>query len=627
MKPIKLLKMLITAAVLLSSCKKDETLSLYLEVASLDCVLAPTNTSYFMAVNAVGKWTVESDAEWCTLYPQIGEDEGRFYINAEDRNKGYARNCQVKITLQDGSKRTINVKQNGLPAYLKLDEERLTFSSETTSGVVLVSANVNWIAEVFPQAEGEDVSWLTLGETTEKTQAFRLGDNTGVERRAGIIRFFHEDDPNIYTELTIIQFPVLDKNKAILKTIREVFVENSGIIEDNIKIEGFVTSDKTSGNTEAYQMYLQDNSGRGILFEFSDAEKNVYALNDKVGVWLAACEMKTVDGVTKITNLTEANLIGETSLTGTEATPVTVTDLSTIDPAELENTLVKLTNVCFTYPFGTLYNSNKETGNDCVTLLRDSYGNNINLRTHTTFTEKHARLVPAGNCNVTGILMKHGDGLVLRIRRAVDLSDSTIPSVYRTIVEWYNVGKWINTTLGSSWIPKTGAGDMTFGAFGALKQGWNYDRIDPFQKNSATNGHHGPQLDHWWDTGSGTGQSWEFSTSTADATGDIYLSLYTGSSNDGPKNFTVEWTDSSETGAKWTQVGTYECWSWGDANSDHSNILMNVDMKLPGVQGKTLLRIRLRCSSAERAQENKSNPLISINGSNKLCYISIEERK
>ena len=427
--------------------------------------------------------------------------------------------------------------------------------------------------------------------------------------------------------MTIIQFPVLDKNKAILKTIREVFVENSGIIEDNIKIEGFVTSDKTSGNTEAYQMYLQDNSGRGILFEFSDAEKNVYALNDKVGVWLAACEMKTVDGVTKITNLTEANLIGETSLTGTEATPVTVTDLSTIDPAELENTLVKLTNVCFTYPFGTLYNSNKETGNDCVTLLRDSYGNNINLRTHTTFTEKHARLVPAGNCNVTGILMKHGDGLVLRIRRAVDLSDSTIPSVYRTIVEWYNVGKWINTTLGSSWIPKTGAGDMTFGAFGALKQGWNYDRIDPFQKNSATNGHHGPQLDHWWDTGSGTGQSWEFSTSTADATGDIYLSLYTGSSNDGPKNFTVEWTDSSETGAKWTQVGTYECWSWGDANSDHSNILMNVDMKLPGVQGKTLLRIRLRCSSAERAQENKSNPLISINGSNKLCYISIEERK
>ena len=223
--------------------------------------------------------------------------------------------------------------------------------------------------------------------------------------------------------------------------------------------------------------------------------------------------------------------------------------------------------------------------------------------------------------------MKHGDGLVLRIRRAVDLSDSTIPSVYRTIVEWYNVGKWINTTLGSSWIPKTGAGDMTFGAFGALKQGWNYDRIDPFQKNSATNGHHGPQLDHWWDTGSGTGQCWEFSTSTADATGDIYLSLYTGSSNDGPKNFTVEWTDSSETGAKWTQVGTYECWSWGDANSDHSNILMNVDMKLPGVQGKTLLRIRLRCSSAERAQENKSNPLISINGSNKLCYISIEERK
>lgn len=627
MKQIKIIAILIATAVLLSSCKKDETPNLYLEVAAPDCVLDPTDASYFMVVNAVGKWRVESDAEWCTLYPQVGEDEGRFYINAENWNKGYARNCQVKVILQDGSEQTIDVRQNGQPAYLKLDEERLSFSSETTSGIVLVSTNVNWTAEIRPATAGEDTSWLTLGETTGKTQAFRLSNNTAVDRRTGIIRFSQEDDPNVYAELTIIQFPVLDKSKAVLKTIREMFAENSGIIGDNIKIEGFVTSDGNTGNTKEYQMYLQDNSGRGILFEFSDVSKNTYALNDKVGVWLAACELKTVDGITKIANLTEANLIGETSLTEAEATPVVVTDLSAMDPAELENTLVELNNVCFTYPFGTLYNSNKETGNDCVTLLRDSYGNNIALCTHTTFTEKHARLVPVGNCNVAGILMRRGNDLILRVRRASDLSDSTTPSAYRIIAEWYNIGGWANTAAGSSWAPKTGVGNMTFGTFGALKQGWNYDRIDPTQKNSGTNAHHGPQLDHWWDTGSGIGQSWEFSTSTADAAGDIYISLYTGSSNDGPKNFTIEWTDSNETGAQWTQAGTYACWSWGDTDSDHSNILMNVDMKLPGAQGKTLLRIRLRCSSAERAQENTSNPLISTGGSNKLCYISVEEKR
>lgn len=626
MKSIKIIGMLMAAAVSLLSCNKDETSGMYLEVAASDCILEPANASYFMVVNAVGKWKVESDAEWCTLYPQVGEDEGRFYINAENWNKGYARNCQVKVILQDGSERMINVKQNGQPAYLNLDEERLSFPSDATSGVVLVSTNVNWTVEVVSENEGEDISWLTLGETTEKTQTFKLTSNTEVERRTGIIRFSQEDDSDVFAELTIVQFPILDKSKAVLKTIREMFVENSGIIEDNIKIEGFVTSDKMTGNTEAYQMYLQDASGRGILFEFSDAAKNTFELNDKVGVWLAACELKTVNGVAKITNLTEANLIEETSLTGTEAIPVVVTDLSAMDPDELENTLVELDNVCFTYPFGTLYNSNKETGNDCVTLLRDSFGNNIDLRTHTTFTEKHTRLVPAGNCNVTGILMKHGENLVLRVRRAADLSESVVPSVYRTIAEWYNIGSWTNTTAGSSWAPKAGAGSMTFGTFGVLKQGWNYDRINPNEKNGSSNGHHGPQLDHWWDTGSGTGRSWEFSTSTADATGDIYLSLYTGSSNDGPKDFTVEWTDSNEAGAKWTQAGTYKCWSWGDTGSDHNNILMNVDMKLPGAQGKVLLRIRLRCSSAERAQENPANPLISTGGSNKLCYISLEER-
>lgn len=330
--------------------------------------------------------------------------------------------------------------------------------------------------------------------------------------------------------------------------------------------------------------------------------------------------------MTKISNITDANLVDNTSLSGDGATPVEIGDISAIDQDAMENTLVTLKNVCFTYPFGTLYNSNKETGNDCVTLLRDSKGNNIDLRTMTTFKEKHARLIPSGNCDVTGILMKHDGHLVLRVRSFDDIVESAVPSVWHTVVEWYNIGSWTNTVGGTSWAPKAGAGTFVFGTFGDLKQGWCYDRIDPSQKNSAKNGHHGPQLNHWWDTGSGTGQCWEFSTSTAGCTGDIWMSLYTGSSNDGPKNFVVEWTDSEAVDAVWNKAGSYLCWSWGDTGSDHSNILMNVDMKLAGAQGHQLLRVRLRCADSERAQSNASNPLITTSGSNKLCYVRISER-
>lgn len=617
----KITSLLCISAIILA-CSQESIQEYSIEAESPECELQPVNGSYRMTVFGKGRWYVKSDADWCDIYPCEGKDDGRFYISASDWDRGYSRGCKVIITLQDSTKHQISVTQIGMDPFLYNSEERLSFPSDPTDGVINVVSNINWVAEV----EGEDSGWISLGEKTEDSQAFSINANTEALKRSAAIRF-RQEDGDLTSSVTVVQFPVLDKNKALVKTIKEVSDENIGLIEDNIKVEGYVTSDKTCGNTGASQMYLQDNSGKGILFEFSDPSRNTYALNDKVGVWLAACEIKTVGGVVKITNITDANIIEATSLTGYEAKPVEISDFSTIDQNYMENTLVRLKNVCFTYPFGTLYNSNKETGNDCVTLLRDSFGNNLKLRTMTTFTAKHSRLVPTGDCDVTGLLIRHNGEHVLRVRSSDDIMESSDPSRWATLAEWYNVGTWANTVAGSSWIPKTGQGTFIFGSFGSLKQGWCYDRIDPTSKNSATNGHHGPQLDHWWDTGSGIGQSWEFSTSASESTSDVWLTLYTGSSNDGPKNFTVEWTDSDAADAVWTKAGDYQCWSWGDTGSDHLNILMNVDMRLSGTQGKRLLRIRLRCANSERAQKNASNPLIATSGSNKLCYVRISYRK
>lgn len=603
------------------SCAKESVQEYHLELESHDCEVAPVKGSYKMTVFGEGSWYVKSDADWCSLYPSVGKDDGRFYINAADWDRGYSRTCKVVVTLQDSTKYEINVTQNGQTPYLSVKDERLSFPSDPTSGIIAVKTNVEWTAEV----SGDGPEWLTLREKTEDTQAFNIIGNDDALRRTATVTF-RQNGGDLACAVTVIQFPVLDKNRAAIKTIKEALAENDGLIGDNIKVEGYVTSDRTCGNTGESEMYLQDDSGKGLLLEFSDPARNTYSVNDKVGVWLAACEIRKVDGVTKISNITDANLVDNTSLSGDGATPVEIGDISAIDQDAMENTLVTLKNVCFTYPFGTLYNSNKETGNDCVTLLRDSKGNNIDLRTMTTFKEKHARLIPSGNCDVTGILMKHDGHLVLRVRSFDDIVESAVPSVWHTVVEWYNIGSWTNTVGGTSWAPKAGAGTFVFGTFGDLKQGWCYDRIDPSQKNSAKNGHHGPQLNHWWDTGSGTGQCWEFSTSTAGCTGDIWMSLYTGSSNDGPKNFVVEWTDSEAVDAVWNKAGSYLCWSWGDTGSDHSNILMNVDMKLAGAQGHQLLRVRLRCADSERAQSNASNPLITTSGSNKLCYVRISER-
>lgn len=603
------------------SCAKESVQEYHLELESHDCEVAPVKGSYKMTVFGEGRWYVKSDADWCSLYPSVGKDDGRFYINAADWDRGYSRTCKVVVTLQDSTKYEINVTQNGPIPYLSVKDERLSFPSDPTSGIIAVKTNVEWTAEV----SGDGPEWLTLGEKTDDTQAFSIIGNDDALRRTAMVTF-RQKGGDLACAVTVIQFPVLDKNRAAIKSIKEALAENDGLIGDNIKVEGYVTSDRTCGNTGESEMYLQDDSGKGLLLEFSDPARNTYSVNDKVGMWLAACEIRKVDGVTKISNITDANLMGSTSLSGDGASPVEISYMSTIDQDAMENTLVRLKNVCFTYPFGTLYNSNKETGNDCVTLLRDSKGNNMDLRTMTTFKEKHARLIPSGNCDVTGILMKHDGHLVLRVRSFDDIVESAVPSVWRTVVEWYNIGSWTNTVGSTSWAPKAGAGTFVFGTFGDLKQGWCYDRIDPSQKNSAKNGHHGPQLNHWWDTGSGTGQCWEFSTSTAGCTGDIWMSLYTGSSNDGPKNFVVEWTDSEAVDAVWNKAGSYQCWSWGDTRSDHSNILMNVDMKLAGAQGHQLLRVRLRCADSERAQSNASNPLITTSGSNKLCYVRISEK-
>lgn len=597
---------------------------------SENCTVEAQDASLRIVVDANCKWKVETDAEWCSVYPPIGEDEGRFIITPENLNSAYSRQCNVTVSSLDGSVRqVIPLTQNGVGATLAIDHTSISTNSAGDNFTVNITTNVHWNTK-FVSIDDPDNSWVTLGEKTETTLSLTISENISDNKRKTVLRFYQEEDPEVYRDLTITQIPQYLLSNSTNITVKDLLTTYTGIVEDNLYVEGYVTSDRNVKNTASNQMYLQDDSGKGLLLEFTDASKNKYDLNTPLKVWLAGCEIKIVDGVTKIQNIGESNIYTGTSLTGTKAEPVTVDNIA--HPALLENTLVTLNDMAFTTPLGALYNSSKYTivvdeNNQKISpaltadyshLLRDSEGNHIELMTLATFPDyKKKNIIPTGNCNITGIIMNKGGKTIIRVRKTGDIVESVArPIIYKSIAEWYQTKSYSASML--SWEPAVGTGTFTirsnYNANGqVLDSGTGYD----------VDSHAGPQIRNWFMTGEGEGQTWNFSTSTMGVTGDVYLSLWMASADYGPRDFVVEW---SENGTKWTESGRFECWSYNPNTTTHPNMCKNIDLRMDGVQGKENLQIRLRVVSQAAANQAVAKN-ISNASTNRIVYIGLKGKQ
>ncbi len=612
----------------------------------------------------MGPWVIEpaykGDEEWIDIWPNEGDDSGRFKVTVSANEGAYTRYSTVNVVIGGKVVKSFEVSQLGVDPSIALDmgSDQITAASKGGTVTVPLKTNVGWKPLTLESAAG----WITFGETTENTQELIVAPNSGDERE-GVVRFqaIGTNMEKLYADLTIVQFNAAqDPNNGQKLTIAEAVARyaDAGKITDNVWVEGYVTSNREKRNFDLNVMTLQDDSRRGMLFEFASTNDNTYKTSELLKVHLLGQQLVT-DQTThslKVAAFT-SNSVFERNEGGQGIAPIELESIGELP--NYENTLVTLKKVEFVQPAGTYCNIDERytqstpsytsipynstampycDGNDFYGhLLRDQEGNTCKLYTTTWFLDRFATLIPEGSGPLTGIVTKYykqatGDTYIIRLRQHADNGVSTDAStrMSRTLIQF---GAFPDVNTYDKVTPKVGSGQLTTTMWSAIQMGaggismdwgWGYARmapatvtvkddgsqsVSPALSNSTTNFNIFPCIScqYFWDCTASTmdrsdapagykGECWVFHVNdfTPDASKDLYLTFAMASSQTGPMYFDIEWGE-EENGPLAAYTKIGEIIS-PDWYSCHQ--LQQFIVKLPDqMKGKQKFTIRFRVTS------------------------------
>lgn len=602
-------------ALLTAGCSQDDDVDapyLYFgeEVESLSYTVNGGSLTIEMYSN-MGPWVIEpaykGDEGWIDIWPNEGDDSGRFTVSVQPNEGAYTRYSTVNVVIGGKAVKSFEVSQSGVDPSIALDmgSDQITAASKGATVTVPLKTNIGWKPVTLESAAG----WIAFGEATESSQELVIAPNTGDERE-GVVRFqaIGTNMEKLYADLTIMQFnSAQDPNNGEKLTIAEAVARyaNAGKITDNVWVEGYVTSDRGKRNFDLNVMTLQDDSRRGILFEFASTNDNSYRMDEHLKVHLLGQQFVT-DQATRSLKVTAftSNAVFERNEAGQGIAPVELAGIAEL--ANYENTLVTLRQVEFVQPAGTYCNIDERytqstpsyatiaynatampycDGNDFYGhLLRDAEGNTCKLYTTSWFLDRFATLIPEGSGPLTGIVTKYykqptGEVYIIRLRRHEDngVSADASTRMSKTLIQFGPFGD-INTY--EKVTPRIGSGQLTTTMWSAIQMGaggismdwgWGYARmapatvsvrddgsqsVSPALSNSNTNFNVFACIScqYFWDCTASTmnrsdaaegykGECWVFHVNdfTPDASKELYLTFAIASSQTGPMYFDIEW--------------------------------------------------------------------------------------
>ena len=487
----RLAGLLAAVALLAAGCTADEdTDAPYLyfgeEIESLSYTVNGGSLTVEMYSN-MGPWVIEpaytGDEEWIDIWPDEGDDSGRFTVTVAANDGAYTRYSTVNVVIGGRVVKSFEVMQSGVDPSIALDmgSDHIMTASKGGTITVPLKTNVGWKPVALESAAG----WISFGESADAAQELIVAPNTGGER-TGVVRFqaIGTNMEKLYADLTIVQFDTAqDPNNGEKLTVAEAVARyaDAGKITDNVWVEGYVTSDREKRNFDLNVMTLQDDSRRGLLFEFASTNDNTFRMNERLKVHLLGQQLVT-DATThslKVAAFT-SNSVFERDEAGTGIAPVELESIAELP--NYENTLVTLKKVEFVQPAGTYCNIDERytqptpsyatiaynatampfcDGNDFYGhLLRDEEGNTCKLYTTTWFLDRFAALVPEGSGPLTGIVTKYykqstGEVYIIRLRRHEDnrVSSDASTRMSKTLIQF---GPFDDTNTYDKLTPRVG---------------------------------------------------------------------------------------------------------------------------------------------------------------------------
>ncbi|MDR3328603.1 MAG: DUF5689 domain-containing protein [Prevotellaceae bacterium] len=434
-----------------------------LTASGKDTILAPRN--YTILTN-MGAWHLAADAGYesnIRFFPTNGVNSGRFGIDILANPYYDTLNYALNVVDSKGVVRaSIRIKQLPSSPAINLSYSSISLPYEGGKVRVGITGNGKWVAE-----PNRDWIHMVEDESSDSTLTLLMDENGGNGNRSGTVKITltNADGTQRVEESATVNFRIdqftvdNDFDDARKLSIAELLTmlpaeqNGEGTIVENCYIEGYVTSDYSRRALTRGQMVVEDESGKGIVFEFIDAENNTFPLNEKVTIHMYNAkfvrevqpyQVHLEGGYHRPTGLIKVYPMPTSFVRRHEPSAgITPAEIDRIDKATLsqyENRLVTIKGVEFALPRGTYCNNLdvdieyaeahrygdpkgfyldgsapgtkqgnvywSETPLNYGHILRDRYGNTMKLTTSSGFLDRHKMLMPWGSGDITGIVMK-----------------------------------------------------------------------------------------------------------------------------------------------------------------------------------------------------------------------------
>lgn len=625
----------------------------------------------------VEKWeirtTVEGDSDWLFFWPNEGSGCGRFFMTVGQNTTAQSRSADIVIMGDGKVMDGFTIYQTGAAPYLSFDMGGIDSYYAVPEGCdfrIKLNTNTLWSVTI----DGGD--WAAVSSRDDRGVNLKISPNSGDDNRSLTVRI-KESGETTLPELafTINQLGASESfAKAGARKIADVLSGySSGIISDNIWIEGTVISEYTSLNVEKHhisyvkegtvtvpsvdnrQMWIQDADGTPLCVEFVSVAENCYPAGTHLKLHLVGKEAgkEPETGMYRITGFS-SGFVHDAAI-GTAVTPVEITDLSTV--AAYENRLVTLKNVQLAMPYGTYLNVDERNASkvweymeDASTrgyphILLDRNGNSIKLYTSSACPWRHSIQMPMGSGDVTGIIVRrknvHGEELVLRMQKAEDnkIAATDAGAFAKTVVRFgpfplaYSADQVkadvgvadIKTSMFSRVSNTTSSDAMYLNVWSTI---WNCTfapDVYTFPTPAESNQYHALNAQQWYN-GTGTsitdvpGEAWIVTLSPVNWKGAHYLVFACGTWNKGPKDFRLEWSTSESTPASgWKKIADYEATSW-NANYQAAPMMFRLPDEMNGLE-----KVVIRHLVTANTTTYDASSTIGTTATNRMCYWAVLE--
>lgn len=173
--------LLASAALLLSSCSKDEDPYLKINPESLSFDGGATTQSVLIESNTT--WEISGTKDWVSINKTSGQGDETINITVIE-NDGLDRECSLNIT-SSATVATLKISQTGRP-NISVSEQALTFDSKAAEKEITLKTNKDWTVQ-------NSCDWITVtpssdkGSDSEQTVKIEVPANNDVDRAGELV--------------------------------------------------------------------------------------------------------------------------------------------------------------------------------------------------------------------------------------------------------------------------------------------------------------------------------------------------------------------------------------------------------------------------------------------------------